>query len=259
MSRTVPSNAGGLVGAALLAALFALTGVLLGSGTDTEVERRGGPVEATAERDFVVGLDLDGDGRQDQARFRGTEELYADWTVTATMANGAKALATLPLVHNVAAWPVDINDDGRSELIVREGGNTWTTASILVLDGGELQTVRGADGPVTIGWGAHSNCCPAGTADVACGTAAGGLSQLVITTSQLVSPAWDGRWPIIDDQPFAAFAARPQRRAWDRTVYRLDGATLTEVSTDQGVLVGEDPEPAGLPLTNSLDCDGARD
>jgi hypothetical protein len=46
-------------------------------------------------------------------------------------------------------------------------------------------------------------------------SAAGGVSQLVITTSQLVSPAWDGRWPIIDDQPFAAFAARPQRRAWD--------------------------------------------
>jgi hypothetical protein len=32
-----------------------------------------------------------------------------------------------------------------------------------------------------------------------------------------------------------------------------------EVGTDRGVIVGDDPEPAGLPLRNALDCDGAQD
>ncbi len=207
----------------------------------------------------MVVADIDGDGRPDRVAFRGTDELNAEWTVMATMANGARATTTLPLVYNVAAWPVDINDDGQEEVVVRNGGNTWTTGTLLVLDGGELQTAKWADGFVSFGWNAHSNCCPGGTADVACGAAVGGAPRLVITSSQLVSPTWDGRWPIVDDNPVAAYEAKPQRRAWDRTVYRLDGATLVEVSTDRGVIVGEDPEPAGLPLRNALDCDGAED
>lgn len=149
-------------------------------------------------RSFKVVLDLDGDGRQDEATFAGSDEVGADWEVTASLANGARATITLPLVYNVAAWPVDVNDDHRDELIVRTGGNTWTTGALLVLDHGALVTAERSDAGDFFGWNAHSMCCPAGTADVACGPAAGGVAELVITTSQLVSPSWDGRWPITD-------------------------------------------------------------
>jgi hypothetical protein len=101
-------------------------------------------------------------------------------------------------------------------------------------------------------------CCPVGTADVACGPAAGGVAGLVITSSQLVSPAWDGRWPITDANAAAAFEAHPPRRAWERTIYRLDGATLVAVHGDRGVIVDDQPDPPGVPLHNTLDCDAAQ-
>ncbi|MDQ1394944.1 MAG: hypothetical protein QOG64_203 [Acidimicrobiaceae bacterium] len=261
-----PGGRRGVVAAVLLAALFAGTGVLRHAAPELKAlppwAASANPEDATSTigsaRSFKVGLDLDGDGRQDDATFVGSDEVSADWEVTAFLANGTRATITLPVVYNVAAWPVDVNDDDRDELIVRTGGNTWTTGALLVLDHGALVTAQRSDASDFFGWNAHSMCCPAGTADVACGPAAGGVAGLVITSSQLVSPAWDGRWPITDANAAAAFEAHPPRRAWERTIYRLDGATLVAVHGDRGVIVDDQPDPPGVPLHNTLDCDAAQ-
>lgn len=254
----------------LLAVLFLATGLLRHEAhTPTAATRPKGPAPAVtasdADKTIGVALDLDGDGRSDEVTLQPSGIPNGDsddqWAVEATLANGPTPAGLMLLGDNVAAWPVNISDDRRQQLLVRTGGNTWTTGSLLVLADGRLQLAMTADTKLNdFGWSAHSNCCPGATADVACNVDGAEQRGLVITESELVGPEWDGHYPPpLPSDPFALYSARPHRRPWQRTVYRLGGATLTPIAHDQGVLVGDEASPPGVPLNNALACGVARD
>ncbi len=131
---------------------------------------------------------------------------------------------------------VELAGNGRHQVIITVGGETWTVGAIVVLDRDRLVAIDLTPGGVPIGWNAHSNGVPYGTADVACRTIDGKPS--LVTAQSTVEP--DGRH-------------------WERSVYRLDGARLVRQSHDSGVIVPGASAPPDVPLANRLACRSADD
>jgi hypothetical protein len=116
-------------------------------------------------------------------------------------------------------------------VIVTVGGETWTLGAIVVLDGDRIVAINHTPGGAPIGWGAHSNGDPGGTADVAC--------QMV-----------DGKPSLVTAQS----TVEPDGRHWQRWVYALEGARLVLRKSDTGVIAAGAPAPPGVPLKNSIEC-----
>jgi hypothetical protein len=149
---------------------------------------------------------------------------------------------------------VDIARDGREQVMLSVGGETWTLGAIVVLDAHRLVTISDTPDGHPLGWGAHTNADPRGTADVWCGIVDGAPSLVVAnSTVTLVGgaqPAPENRMNIPDAQ---------LERHWERWVYRLDGARLERVSHDTGAFRLDARPPAGVPLANRLACGSARE
>ena len=205
-----------------------------GGTTTTEHPAR----RTTAARELFLRVDLDGDGRVDRLSITlDAAFIHAPSRMTAALADGRVVSGTFPggyAMHILGA--ADIAGDGRHEVFVRNGGETWTIGEIVVLDGARLVVLPGTGDDLIIGWSSHSNSNPRGTADVAC-RVIDGRPSLVITSSSL------------DTQLV---------RHWHRAVYTLDGATLLLRRRDSGTLPPSSAPPSDLPLANRLDCGSAK-
>jgi hypothetical protein len=203
----------------------------------------------------MITADLDGDGRPDTVSISGPAATAGPWTVRAVLATGVTdeqpLNSTYPYPATRILGAVDVNGDGHQEVLLRAGGETHTLGTLVAFAAGRLVVV----GPTELGlfgWGAHSNCCPSDTEDVACLRVAGNPS-LVTTTSQFVPDNWNGT----DQVNQADIANTPPsrlRRAWTRTVYRLQAGRLTAVLNDHGRLMVGTPSPPDVPLNNELRC-----
>ena len=205
-----------------------------------------------------VDADLDGDGRPDHFSISAPDpapDRYNGRTMDVVLSNGTTDHESFGGADQLVLFPVDIDHDGRNEVLVRTGGNTWTTGALVVFTD-RLQVVSFAEnGNQFFGWTAHSNCCPGGTADIACLTV-DGQASLVVTSSQYVPDDWNGSYPVpLDPDVYTT----DRRRAWTRTVYHLQGASLVATLHDTGVVAHDAPGPPGVPLDNRLACGTVND
>jgi hypothetical protein len=189
----------------------------------TRPEVAGSPVRA----------DFDGDGRDDRLSIvAGQNGVSAPVEMRATLGDGRIVSGTYPSAYSVhVVGTVDLAGDGRHEVIVTVGGETWMIGAIVVLDGDRLVTIDETPGGLPIGWDAHSNGDPYGTSDVACRTV-DGTPSLVVANSTVES---DGRH-------------------WSRSVSTLEGASLVLRKSDTGVITPGAAPPRDVPLANGIDC-----
>ena len=128
------------------------------------------------------------------------------------------------------------------------------TGAIVAVSGNDIAITDELDD--TIGWYAHSNCCPGGTADVAC-ISVRGQQSLVLTRSLVLPKGYSGT-----ETPYQLLNTLPPdqlERRWDRAVYRLRGARFEFWFRDDGAVGVDAPAPQEVPLNNRLSCGSARD
>ncbi len=179
-----------------------------------------------------VSVDLDGDGRVDRLSITAPTIGSGPVEMRATLADGRVVTGTYPSAYSVhVVATVDLAGDGRHEVITTLGGETWTVGGIVVLEGDRLVVIDQTPGGAPIGWAAHSNGNPYGTADVACRTVAG--EPALVTSRSTVER--DGRH-------------------WQRWVSTLEGARLVYRTSDSGVIGPASPAPPGVPLANRIEC-----
>jgi hypothetical protein len=184
-------------------------------------------------RDVPVPVDLDGDGRVDQLSLTARANGFSGpIQMRATLADGRVLSGTYQNAYAVhVVGTADLAGDGRHEVLITVGGDTWTTGAIVLLDGDGLVTIGQTPDGSALGWDAHSNGNPNGTADVACHTA-DGKPSLVVARSTVET---DGRH-------------------WQRWVYTLEGARLVLRNSDTGVISPGSPPLPDVPLANGIEC-----
>lgn len=145
---------------------------------------------------------------------------------------------------------LDLDADGRDELILLEGGNTVYNAVVARIDGCRLVVLEKSDEPhdPILSFYGHSNCCPDSGVGVLCRRTADGRIEIVTTDHESWS-TWDYSNP---DAP--ALRARSEV-PWTRTVYAVRGKQLVTMAKDAGTTtIRNDPS---VPLLNRFDCLGA--
>lgn len=144
---------------------------------------------------------------------------------------------------------LDLDADGRDEVILLEGGNTIYNAVVARIDGCRLLALERTDAhhPL-LSFFAHSNCCPDSGVGISCRRTTDGRIEIVATEHESWSP-WDHSNP---DAPVQR--TRPEV-PWTRTVYAVRGKQLVVTAKDAGTTrIHDDP---GVPLLNRFDCLGA--
>lgn len=144
---------------------------------------------------------------------------------------------------------LDLDGDGRDEIILLEGGNTVYNAVVARIDGCRLVVLEKSDDPhdPTLSFHGHSNCCPDSGVGVLCRRTADGRIEIVTTGHESWS-SWD------DSTPDAPVLRARTEVAWTRTVYAVRGRQLVVTSKDAGTTkIHDDPS---VPLLNRLDCLG---
>jgi hypothetical protein len=215
----------------------------------------------TTATSFVTTLtgraDLEGDGHPDPFTLSGPNQAPGgSWTLQVSLPGGRHDGIGFS-AFGVAVWAVNITGVVQQQLLIRTGGNDWTTGQLVVYSGGKLQIANRSDTGIPIfGW-TGGGPEPGSTADVACLTI-GGQPSFVVTSSEYVPPNWDGHSPV-DVAQVESSAPNTLRQAWERTVYHLVGASLIAVVHDNGVIAPNGAPPSGVPLDNRLDCGPAQD
>jgi hypothetical protein len=181
-----------------------------------------------------ISVDLDGDGHADRLSVvLGSIGDYSPSELTATLADGRVVSGTLPSgCSERVLGAADIAGDGRHEVLMTVGGESWTNGAIVVLAAGRLVAITTNPDGLGFGWGVHSNSDPWGTVDLAC--------RVV-----------DGHPSLVETSSTRASGGDPVRR-WQREVYALDGAKLVLRKRDSGTLATAAPPP-DLPLENTVD------
>lgn len=145
---------------------------------------------------------------------------------------------------------LDLDGDGRDEVIILEGGNTIYNAVVVRIDGCRLVVLEKSDDPRNsiLSFYGHSNCCPDSGVGVLCRRTTDGRVEIVTTDHESWS-SWDSANP---DAP----VLRPRNEVpWTRTVYVVRGKQLVATAKDTGTTkIHDDPS---VPLLNRFDCFGA--
>lgn len=145
---------------------------------------------------------------------------------------------------------LDLDGDGRDEIILLEGGNTIYNAVVVRIDDCRLVVLERSDDPHNsiLSFYGHSNCCPDSGVGVLCRQTTDGRIEIVTIDHDSWSP-WDYSNP---DAP----VQRPRSEVpWTRTVYEVRGKQLVVTSKDAGTTkIHDDPS---VPLLNRFDCLGA--
>lgn len=195
--------------------------------------------------------DLDGDG---------TEDTLETWTAGAERrrfvrlvlgSGGTGALLEEFESYEVAAT-VDLDGDGSRELLVEQGGATWTTGFLGHVDGCRILAVTGPDGPEPYYWGAaaHSMGCPLCTATITCAPVGDGRTALVEGNAE---PFDEGAGSVSPERIDAWLARGDQREwRWQRRVLTYGDGALT-LADEQGQVDRHPDVPADV-LRNDLSC-----
>lgn len=203
-----------------------------------------------------ISLDLDGDGRSDDLRATSAGERS---TLQLTLATGQTS--QLPFTTCGSRLVGVGRLGGRPLIFYNECGATIVNAQLATIVQGDLTpvTIDDAQGSTDeVGYHAHSNCCPLATVDVTCTTIDGG-DALLRTGSRLVHN--DGS-EVTDASELGVTKSSAElssqfKRAWTRSIYRLNAQRLELVRTDSGTIALDAPDPDGVPLRNRLDCGDA--
>lgn len=143
---------------------------------------------------------------------------------------------------------LDLDADGRDEIIFLSGGNTIFLAVVARVDGCRLVALERSDAPrdPELAFYSHSNCCPDSGSGIFCRRTAEGRVEIVTTEY-----AWEP-WDFSD--PDTAVRRPTTEAPWTRTVYVVRGKQLVVTQKDAGTTkIHDDPS---VPLLNRFDCLG---
>jgi len=195
-------------------------------------------------------IDMDGDGRKDEFRIDSIDDNL--WRMTAKLANGSIVSDSLAEGPPTILGAADIAGDHRHEVLVHTGGETWSLGIIVTLYHKHLFVFPNGSSMNTIGWGAHSMCCPGATEDVAC-IKISGKPFLVLVSSEFMPRKWKSKEPPTIEQMMSTPDSQLDRH-WNRSIYRLKGGKFFLNRKDSGILPATSKPPRALPLDNGMKC-----
>ena len=207
--------------------------------------------------------DFDGDGRQDtvtvyqpagQVDDLSSALVFLPHRIRIDFGAGGATDEELP-DRGTVGGVVDVNGDGRDDMVVDIGGNTGMSMEFATVVGCRVTVPRGPDGlPAGFGYGAHSTGWP-GSVGTHCldRDGDGRLDRVVQVSSEPVGyPDINGDGAHTSMDYWLADPAVVDHYRWERQTYTLEGDRfrLLEEST------GEYRRRAGqLELSNDLVCD----